>query len=158
MSYLIGNKVRLKVEKKSNGWLRLIEKGERYPPDEIDCFFKYAEICGIYQMRTKDLVVIIDFDPHSLFSFQIETWHQKGYDIADKWVGSKGAYINHDHIWPTGASAPAQQVRLNAPGGMACKLCKKFIQYAGVNRDDGTFACKKCRETKGYLLKCKPLA
>jgi len=157
MTYRVGDIVRIKVVKEPNGWLKLVSNSDRFPPNESDCFYKKVQVVGVYQMNSNDYIVLCDFDPHSYLSFKIEAWHQKGYDVPDKHLGMRGCYIGTDNVWPIQASAPTQQVVLHSPGGMACKLCKKFIQYAGVNRDDGTFVCKKCRETKSWMLKCKAL-
>ena len=158
MGYKVGDFVRLKVEKDSNGWFLLVSRSATFPPYEKNCFYEKAQICGCYQMSSDDYIVLCDFDPHSYFSFVIDPWHQKGYDVTDIFLGMRGAFISSEHIWPVQAPAPVEQIVLHHPGGMACKLCKKFIQYAGVNRDDDTFVCKRCRDTKGYMLKCNTLS
>jgi len=157
MSYKVGDFVRLKIEKDSNGWLKLVANNQRYPPDELQCFYVKAQICGCYQMSSNDYIVLCDFDPHSYFSFKIDVWHQKGYDVADACLGMRGAFISKDHVWPILQPKPVQQVVLHEPGGTHCKLCKKFIQYAGANRDDGSFVCRRCVQSKGHTLTCKPI-
>ena len=159
MTIKIGDTIRIKIHKPTNGWLSLVVKNHPYssPPPDNDCFYAEVQVCGKHQMNRGDYIALVDFDPHSYFSFTIEEYHQKGYDVSDKFLGMKGCYISDGHLWPKQTVAAAPQVKLATPGGCHCKLCKNFTQYAAINRDDGTFVCRKCRTTKGWMLKCKPL-
>ena len=74
MSHQVGDIVRIKIHKKSDGWLQLVDKNARFPPDEDECSFKKVQIVGCWQMNANDYIVLCDFDPHSYFSFLIDAW------------------------------------------------------------------------------------
>jgi hypothetical protein len=156
MKHKVGDIIKIKVENQGARYVRLITTERSQPYDENACTFEKVQIVGVYQAE-EDYIALYDKDPHGYFSFKLEAYHQKGYDVADKFIGERGTYIEPAHIWSDHVSAPTQQLVLHSPGGMTCKLCEKFIQYAGVNRDDGGFVCHKCVSTKGWKLTCQPL-
>ena len=156
MSYKVGDTVRIKIHEDSNGWLHLVANDETFPPDENECCWKYVKICGCYQMSSSDFIALCDFDPHSYISWKITHWHQRGYDVSDKFLGMRGTFISTNHIWEIQPPPPVRQLKL--AGGCHCKLCKLYMPYTSLpNRDDGTFVCHKCLSTKGWMLTCKPL-
>jgi len=157
--YKIGDFVRVKVHASRTPRfdLDLIETVATLPPDEKACTFYSVQIVGCHQMTNHDYIALCDFDPHSYMSFKIDSWHVKAYDVPDKFNGNKGMFIHTRHVWVPQIKSPTKQIRSSTPGGSHCKLCKKFIQYANANRDDGTFACRRCIQSTPWLLKCKPL-
>jgi len=48
--------------------------------------------------------------------------------------------------------APVTQLHLKEPGGVNCAVCKNMVQYSAPNMSDGSFVCRGCRATKGYLI------
>lgn len=105
-----------------------------------------------------ELQCLCDFDPHSLMSYKVTWWHIGTYDIDEaKFDGVKACAVTQRQVYEPVAIKPTKQINQSDPGGINCKLCKRFYQYAEVNRDDDTMVCYKCRQTKGYLLKCHPI-
>ena len=155
MNYKIGDIIKIKVEETSSN-SRLISADRSQTYDESSCQLEKVQVVGATQ-GFHDYVVLYEKDPHGYFSFKINQYNQKVYDVSDKFFGQRGAYVASEDIWSDRVPAPTQQVVLHDPGGMTCKLCKNFIQYAGVNRDDNSFVCHKCVSTKGWRLTCQPI-
>lgn len=153
--YCIGDKIKIRVWKKPDGWLVLVKDGDFYYPQDINIY--EVLIIGIDQ-SDGELHCLCEFDPHKYVSYLIDKWHESAYDINyTKYGGKQAVPVRQNYIYTKTYAAEVDQINCSEPGGMPCKLCKKFIQYADVNRDDGTFVCYKCRNTKSWMLKCKPV-
>ena len=153
--YNIGDKVKIRIWKKSDGWLYLIRDGDFYYPE--DTTIHEALAIG-RDSGNGELQCLCDFDPHSYMSYNVSWWHVTMYDIdGSKWDNEKACSVPQSYVYDPEASNQVEQVHLNNPGGTNCKLCNRFFQYAENNRDDYTFVCFKCMQTKSYLLKCNPI-
>jgi len=153
--YKIGDSVKIKAHEHKFG-IKLVETVAAVPPDH-NCKFYTVQIVGLAQVSTDDFIALCDFDPHYYISFKIDPWHCTAYDVQNKFVGYRGMFITTKHIWVPQIKPPSKQIRSSNPGGASCKLCKKFVQYANVNRDDGTFVCRRCVQARAWSLSCKPL-
>ena len=81
------------------------------------------------------------------------------YDIDEsKWNNEKACAVAQNCVFNHEDGKQVNQVHMIHPGGTTCKMCNRFFQYAENNRDDFTFVCYKCTQTKGYLLECNPMS
>lgn len=153
--YKIGDLITVSIASTPFGWLRQITAEE-------EDVFKYTtrhkvEIVG-KDFSDEEFICLCDFDPHSYFAHEIVDYHLQVYDVAKYHLGKRCCYVYPNMIIEKKDTKPAPQLKLKDPGGMACKICNKFIQYAGPNRDDLTFVCYNCRCSRAWKLKhCNPL-
>lgn len=153
--YNIGDTIKIRVWQKSDGWLKLIKDGDFYYEDDVTI---YDVLVIGRDSSNGELHCLCDFDPHSYLSYKVDWWHGSSYDIdMNKWSGARVCPVPRSYVFEPKKQTVAKQVHATEPGGMRCKVCLNFKQYADVNRDDGTFVCFGCSTTKAYLLKCKPL-
>lgn len=153
--YNIGDYVKIRVWERPDLWLVPVKDGDFFHPEKTTIYD--VLIIGI-DHRDGELQCLCNFDPHSYMSYTVEDWHTRVFNIdPNKWLGQKACPILPKFVYVPEAQVKIEQVHKPDPGGMNCKLCNKFVQYADVNRDDGTFACHSCVDTKSYLLKCNPL-
>jgi hypothetical protein len=149
----IGDSVCVLGIKNADRTLSLIHAKDRGDFDESDITEHKVQIVGSHQMREGQFICLVDWDPHSYFSFKIRDQHVKAYDVDRKFLNNKGAYINNAMIWVTPPAMVKQQIHSRDPGGSWCMICPKFIQYAEPNLNNGAFVCRSCRLTKMYKVR-----
>ncbi len=118
----------------------------------IDITEHSAQIIGIHQMDSDNMICLCDFNPHSYFSFKVSSYQAKSHNVDDKFLDHKAAFINARMIWVAKSAAVVPQVHLSTPGGCWCVICPKFIQYAESNMPNGCFVCRSCRQTRMYRV------
>ena len=152
MTYEIGDNVCIVCLEKSDKSIELIHTGNRGLYDEDSLTEHHVKIIGKNKGNDQDYIALCDFDPFYYIAFKVNDYFIRNFNIAPNFLGERAVRFFMENILVKPQPNKVDQIILNKPGGYPCEICKKHIQYASPNLPNGSFICRRCKNSKMYKI------